>query len=846
MKKATRTALLISIPAAVIAAVFWMFNLSTGTGSWTGKESAEANPFYPGEWMDYQRTWPHDYIKPEHYRSAMRQATEMKHAAARSAYDFSWEPLGPENIGGRITDLVVVPDDLNTMYIGAASGGILKTTDGGETWANVFAFADVISIGDLALDPNNPEVIYAGTGEANASSYSFLGNGIYKSTDGGQNWIHTGLTESAYIGRIVVDYSNSENVFVAACGNLFSPGGERGIYRSQDGGVMWERVLYVDEVTSGIDLVQHPEDPQILYAAMWERQRSLTDRQSFGDGSGIWKSTDGGYSWEEMTNGVPTGNDVGRIGLDISRSDPDVLYAYYDMPGSEVRIYRTDDGGSSWERKKDEVLDGNNSNFGWYFGQVRVDPNDKDILYVLGVGMFRSVAGGESWTQISGYFNSNVIHVDNHAMWIDPASGRIFQGNDGGLYYSDDYGDDWTKINNLPITQFYDIEIDRTLPYRIYGGTQDNNTIRTLSGDADDWHAILGGDGFYSLVDYENNDNIYAEYQWGGLNKSTDGGQSFDYIAGQMSGDRVNWSAPIVMHPTDPQTLYFGTYRVWKSTIGGWGWTAVSGDLTDGDDGSTYHTVTTLAISPIDPEIVVAGTDDGNVHISIDGGDSWDDISAGLPERWITRVAADPNDVNTIYVTVSGFRWDEDEPHVLMSTNLGETWVNISSDLPPLPVNAIAADPENPGYLFIGTDAGVFFTENYGDSWLNIMNGLPNVAVTSMKLHNETRKLVIGTYGLSAYSLNLDEIVAVAENDARSTKAAMLYPNPVTDFLHIAAGSPLVNVEIIDLEGRRVLEMKIAGSERKAELNVEGLAPGIYIARISSGKEIIAERFVKK
>ncbi|MEJ2593772.1 MAG: hypothetical protein P8100_01255 [bacterium] len=466
------------------------------------------NPFYPNEWMDYQRTYPYDHIKPENYKSAMQYAGQMRRASTRAGYDFEWEAAGPENIGGRITDLLVEPGNANTIYVGAASGGIYKTTDGGESWANIFTDAEVISIGDLAMDPNDPDVIYAGTGEANASSYSFIGNGIYKTTDGGESWTHSGLDASAYIGRIIVDYSDAETVFVASCGNLFTPGGERGIYRSEDGGTNWERVLFVDEVTSGIDLVQHPQNPDVIYAAMWERLRGLNFRQSFGDGSGIWKSVDGGDTWQEMTNGVPTDENVGRIGLDIARSDPDVLYAYYDMPGGVVEIYRSSDGGDSWERTKDEVIDGNNSNFGWYFGQIRVDPHDKDIAYVMGVGMYRTTFGGESWEQISGYFNSYEIHVDNHAMWIDPGTGRIFQGNDGGLYYSDNYGDDWTKINNLPITQFYDIEIDYSVPYRVYGGTQDNNTIRTLSGDADDWHPILGGDGFYSIVDYLNNDNI--------------------------------------------------------------------------------------------------------------------------------------------------------------------------------------------------------------------------------------------------------------------------------------------------------------------------------------------------
>ena len=804
------------------------------------------NPFYPSEWMDYQRTFPHKYIKQESYLEARRQASLQRKSASSRSYDFDWKFEGPTNIGGRITDLAIHPDDLNTILIGAASGGILKSTDGGESWTNTFTDASVISIGDLAIDPNNPSVVYAGTGEANASSYSFLGDGIYKSIDGGDTWTHSGLTESAYIGRIIVDYDNSENVFAAACGNLFSPGGERGIYKSKNGGEEWEQILFVNDSTSAIDLVQHPTNPDILYAAMWERLRGLNFRHSFGDGSGIWKTTDGGDNWTELTVGLPTGNDVGRIGIDIAMSNPDVLYAYYDMPFAEVRVFRTEDGGNSWTRTQDGEISGNNSSFGWYFGQVRVDPNNEDRAYILGVGMYRTDDGGNSWKQISGYYNSNIIHVDNHAMYIDQNTGRIFQGNDGGFYYSDDFGDDWKKINNIGLTQFYTIEIDHTKPERIYGGTQDNNTIRTLTGSTDDWHPILGGDGFYTLVDYNNNDNIFAEYQNGRLFKSTDGGEYFDNIAGQMSADRVNWSAPLAMDPVDPEILYFGTYRVWKTTIGGFGWEDVSGDLTQGDDGSGYHTVTTIAVSPVNTNIVLAGTDDGRVHISEDAGDSWTDISEGVPERWITRVAGDPFDENTIYTTVSGFRWEESEPHVLMSNNLGANWVDISGNLPELPVNIIVADPDHEGYLFVGTDAGVYFTENYGEEWVNIMNGLPNVAVTGMKLHNPTRKLVIGTYGISSYSLNIDDLVSVHENMDAAKNNFNFYPNPVQESITIHFSKKVTGISIFDLSGRELRNIEIGLESEIISLNLADFLPGTYLIRVESGETTSTRKFIKE
>ncbi len=572
--------------------------LNHDTSNTNQKEQAHFN--YPSEWMDYQRAYPNEYIKPEVYLEAMEEAAILhKQSASRDIY---WEFSGPTNIGGRITDLAFHPSDMNTIYVGGASGGILKSTNAGQQWENIFTEAAVISIGDLAVDPNNKNVIYAGTGEANASSFSFLGNGIYKSTDAGDSWSHIGLELSAYIGRIVVDHSNSQNVYVAACGNLFSHGGERGIYKSSNGGGSWEQILFINDSTAGIDLVQHPDNPDILYAAMWQRTRGRTYRNSFGDGSGIWKTTDGGDNWTELTNGFPTGDDVGRIGLDISQTNPDVLYAFIDMPNQEVRLYRTDDGGDSWNRGNDNILDEMNSSFGWYFGQVRVDPNDENKIYVMGVDMFTSDDGGQSWTQLAGYFNSDVIHVDHHAMYIDPISQRVYNANDGGLYYSDDQGVHWTEINNIPLTQFYAIDIDHQYPERIYGGTQDNNTIRTTTGSIDDWEAILGGDGMYCLVDYDDNSNVYAESQWGGLSKSTLGGSpgSFNYIAWSMSDDRTNWSAPLAMDPENPNRLYFGTYRVWRSMNGGNSWSSVSSDLTQG--GSNYfHSLTTIDVSPKNP-----------------------------------------------------------------------------------------------------------------------------------------------------------------------------------------------------------------------------------------------------
>jgi photosystem II stability/assembly factor-like uncharacterized protein len=737
----------------------------------------------PNDWLARQKLYPNAGFSYEHYLYALRQADALhKNSPALSN---SWQPAGPYNIGGRITDIAINPANPSTMYIGAASGGIFKTTDSGASWENVFQDAPVISIGALAIDYQNDQILYAGTGEANASSYSFIGNGLYKTFDGGLNWEHIGLEQSAYIGRILIDHSNSERIFVAACGTLFTPNEQRGIFRSNNGGGSWEQVLFVSDSTAGIDIVQHPNDPDILYAAMWERMRGLTYRRSHGVTSGVYKTTDGGNTWSLLSNGLPPGDQKGRIGLAIAQNNPEILYAFIDRKiGNSIvaTVFKTTNGGLNWQQTNDAALQDINSTFGWYFGQIRVDPQNDNRIWALGVELYRSDNGGNSYTQLAGYYNINQIYVDHHAMFIHPQTGFLVHGNDGGLYTSSNYGNSWTKINNLPLTQFYAIGVDYLNPQRIYGGTQDNNTIRTLTGALDDWQRILGGDGFYTLVDYTNSNTIYAESQWGNLYRSDNGGNSFDYIASSFSGDRTNWSSPYVMHPTNPQTLYFGTYRIWKTTNKGNSWVPISGDLTRNLAPSGFSTITTIAISQLNPQMLLAGSDDGRVHVTINEGGQWSDISARLPLRWITRVAFDPFEINTIYASVSGFRWDQPHPYVFRSTDLGQTWESISANLPELPVNVIVADPGLEGQLFVGTDAGIFFTTNGGQHWHSLSQGIPNVPVTDLKIHDPTRELIAGTYGCSAYRLDIDLIIAVNEMTGENTGTGVVmkpvYPNP--------------------------------------------------------------------
>lgn len=864
MKKLLRSISFFLALVAVLSAAFYLLVVSFGNDKSLAENdripshmlSRITTPDGPGsipaDWMDRQRSYPYGRIKPEFYLSAMRQAQVLHNSTLRST-DVNWEFAGPLNIGGRITDIEMPTGSFSTIYIGAASGGIFKTTNNGASWVNIFQDAATLPIGDLAIDPNNADVIWAGTGEANASSQSFRGDGIYKSTDAGETWQNMGLELAGYFGRIIVDHANSNRVFAAVCGNLFTPDPNRGIYRTEDGGLTWEKVLFVNDSVSGIDIVQHPVDPNILYAAMWERMRGLNYRRSFGPGSGIWKSVDGGDTWTLLEGGLPTGNSIGRIGLAISPSSPNILYSFIDRE-EDVAVFRTQNAGQTWVRTNDFSIQGMNSNFGWYFGQIRVHPTNPDVAYIQGVDLYYTVDAGNTWLQLAGYFNGDVIHVDRHAMYIHPVTGRVLEGNDGGLYFSDDSGFSWTKMNNLPLTQFYDIETDYLKPERIYGGTQDNNSIRTTTGNTDEWQAILGGDGFYSLVNPQNSNIIYAEYQWGGLNKSNNGGSYMYGINGYWSNDRVNWSAPVIMRPNDPDLMYFGTYRVWKSTNGGESWTAVSGDLTDGDDGSTFHTITTLACSPVNGNYILAGTDDARVHISINGGGAWTDISDGLPDRWITRVAFDPFDGNTIYATCSGFRWDETLPHVFKSTDLGQTWESISGNLPELPVNAFIADPSMHERYFVGTDAGVFWTKDGGLQWESLNGTLGNVPVTSMKIHDSENFLLIGTYGLGAYKLDLAQLTVGTKNinSVSGLSISSIYPQPYDPsigLLNISIQSDKSSpstISITDLNGKVVYyndDISLQQGSTLLRFN-KNLKPGIYLISVKSQGRQVTEKIL--
>jgi len=807
----------------------------------------------PSEWFFMQRAFPFGQINHDAYIKTLKQAEGMRAEANLYRNTGKWDFAGPINTGGRITDVEMHPSDLNTIYIGAASGGVFKSTDQGISWEPIFDEALSLSIGDIAIAPSNSNIIYVGTGEANAGggSLAYDGVGVYRSDDAGGTWEHIGLEESRNIGRMVVDSYDPDVLYVAAMGNLFANTPDRGIFKTINGGQSWEKVLYVSDSTGAIDIVIHPYNPDTLYAAMWERIRR-PDRRSYGGPTcGIYRSYDGGKSWVELTNGLPVSASAkGRIGIDISVSDPNILYAIYaDRIGVFNGVYVTIDGGDTWTQTNDAALSNAYSAYGWWFGRIKVDPVDPDNVFVIGFDIYRTQDGGLSWSNQSG----NYVHVDQHAAYIHPLDNDfVVLGNDGGLYLSYDGGTTWNWNETLPITQFYTCEIDNQMPWRLYGGSQDNSINRTITGSTDDWETIYGGDGFVVLVDPTDNNYVYAESQYGNLGRSTNGGYSFSNATSGISGsDRINWNCPVIIDPTNPQILYYGSNRLYRSTNRAVSWTAISSDLTNGQGNGNlvYNTLSTIAVSAVNNQIIYTGADDGNVNVSLDGGSTWENVSDGLPERWITKVATDPFEISKAYVTISGYRWDEYMPHVFKTEDYGQTWEDISSGLPEAPVNDIIINPANNNVIFVATDVGVYYTYDGGGSWDILGDNLPKVVVSDIVYNQPTNKLVAGTYGRSMYTYDLeqDPVTGIRQNDLISN--VEIYPNPFRESISIKFNNiePYYIVNIYDISGK-IVKTVSGKSERitwnGTDENGNRCEKGVYFCNINTGKGTLTSKVI--
>jgi len=700
---------------------------------------------------------------------------------------FSFRNIGPTRQSGRFVDFAVPELEPTTIYAATGSGGLWKSMNNGISWESIFDNQPVISIGDVAVAPSDPNIVWVGTGEATTSRSTYWGDGVYKSTDAGKTWSNTGLKESHHIGRIIVDPKNPDIVFVAALGHLYSENPDRGLYKTIDGGKTWTKSLDVkvgDRAIGACDVVMDPKNPKVLYAAAYDKERKPWTFNLGGPGSGIYKTVDAGATWTKLTNGLPGGM-LGRIGLDVALNNPDIVYANIEnanKPGmsdaerlAELRagkasagmigeeVYRSDDAGKTWRKVSPEkqTIGGGP---GYYYMQIRVDPNDVNHVYVLSVGMLHSTDAGKTWSSPFRFGG------DNHGMWIDPKnSNHILLGYDHGLGVTWDGGKNWYHPDELPLAQLYQVGYDMQYPYNVYGGLQDNGSVRGPSskrgGSAivfEDWQTVGGGDGFYNVLDLVTNRYLYNESQFGSLSRTDLYTGESKSITLRDPALRHNWSSPVLVSPHDPAVIYHAANKLLKSPTRGDTWVEASPDLTTndpakmptgkgGDGNIEYCTITALDESPIVRGLVWVGTDDGNVWVTknIDDMKAWtrlNDNIKGNPGYWISHIVASKHQPGTAYVTYTGLRHDDFRPFIYKTTDFGQTWAPIVGNLPNQSVNVVIEDPKNPNLLFAGVDFGLYVTIDGGKIWTE-MKGMPTQPVHDLEIHPRENELIVATHG---------------------------------------------------------------------------------------------------
>lgn len=709
--------------------------------------------------------------------------------------------IGPALTSGRVIDLAVDPTDPATYYVGVASGGVWKTVNAGTTYGPIFDAQGSFSIGAVALDPHNPNVVWVGTGENNSQRSVAYGDGVYRSEDGGKSWTKMGLDKSEHIGKIVVDPRDSRVVYVAAQGPLWNPGGDRGLYKSIDAGKTWKQVLAVSENTGVSDLVVDPRNPDVLYASAYQRRRHVWTLIDGGPESTIYRSTDAGATWTKAEAGLPKG-DKGRIGLAISPVDPDVIYAIVEATRDEGGVFRSRDRGASWEKRGKYV-----SQSPQYYNELVADPFDVDRLYSMDTILQVSDDGGKSWRRLG----EKSKHVDNHAMWIDPRDAEHYLvGCDGGIYESWDRGANWQHKPNLPVTQFYRVSVDDAAPvYNVYGGTQDNFSLggpsRSLTQNgvpSSDWFVTQGGDGFETQIEPGNPDIVYAQAQHGVLTRfDRKSGENIDIQPQPGAGEpglRWNWDSPLLISPHSPTRLYFAANKLFRSDDRGDSWRAVSGDLTrqiernqlqvmgkvqradavaKNASTSLYGNIVALAESPKVEGLLYVGTDDGLIQVSGDGGGAWTRIErfAGVPEStYVSSLVASQHDAGTVYAAFDNHKMGDFKPYALRSSDRGKTWVSIAGDLPARgSVYALAEDHVSADLLFAGTEFGVYFTRDGGKHWLQLKGGMPTIAVKDIAIQKRENDLVLATFGRGFYILDDYTPLRHAAPEALAKEAAI-------------------------------------------------------------------------
>lgn len=752
---------------------------------------------------------------------ALRTKGFEQHQAMKTASpfkDLKWQFVGPKNISGRSTDISVVgPKGKSyTMYVGTASGGLWKTDNEATSWQPIFDQYPSATIGDVTVAPSNPNIVWAGTGEANIFRSSQAGIGVFKSTDAGKTWQHMGLADTSTIPRIVIHPTNPDVVYVAASGHEWTNNAERGVFKSSDGGTTWQKVLFENVKAGPIDLAMDPSDPNTLYASVWQRIRlKWNDPRNFPDyeGSGIYKSTDAGHTWAPINNGLPEAKSRGRIGIDVCKTKPNVVYALvdnyvlsreptedekndpYGLPSAGfikgATVYRSDDKGGTWTQvsglispEQKTFMERSSNTYGWVFGQIRVDPNDANTVYTMGLNLNVSTDGGKTFARLS------TPGGDHHGLWIDPDnSNYLVNVFDQGFAMSYDRGQTWKDSRlTLPLAQFFNISYDMATPFRVYGSMQDHGSFRgavDLRGGRDriptvDFDSTPGGEGSTHAIDPADSNIIYSSGFYGTVTRS-------DLSKPEPQQDKAllpptypeeprlrgEWLAPTILSPHSSQILYHGMQSLLMSRDRGDTWDLISPDLTyntaseKGD--IPYHTIFTISESPLRFGLIYVGTDDGKAQVTRDGGKTWTEIMKGLPyQKWVSRIVASAFDLGTVYMTQNGKRDDDFTAYVWKSTDFGKTWISIVGNIPLGPVNVIREDPSNKSILYVGTDAGVYATTDGGKTWNTLGSNLPTAYVHDLIIHPRDNIIVIATHGRGMWALDAEPINKKSQRQRRN------------------------------------------------------------------------------
>jgi photosystem II stability/assembly factor-like uncharacterized protein len=728
---------------------------------------------FPYDYFFIQRSYP-DYkeIFPglERAKNIARQA--MNSGSRSLNFNLQWQIEGPTDIGGRTNVIAIDPTNPSVMYTGTSGGGIFKTTDGGNSWNSVVDTLSYFAVGDIEIDPNNHNTIYVGLGDPNIRGYVAYGNGILKSTDSGSTWHNIGLAETRIISKIAINPLNSNTIYAGAMGLPSVEDTSRGLYKSTDGGQTWSQVLFVSDSAGIIDVILDYADTNTIYATSWNRVRQQLYSVLAGPDAKIWKSTDGGTTWNVLTNGLPTGVTFSRISIAQSSQNHNTLYAEYVDSLSEdlYGIYKTTDGGNTWTTVNTSQLAGQGilGGAGWYFGNLTINPYNDGTIYVPGVDMW-STSDGVNWNMVGPPWYTYQLHADKHCLRFIGQDTMILC-TDGGNFESPDQGNTWNPINVMPNTQFYHVSYTAFQPGVYYGGAQDNGTTSGNHTSMNTWPRDFGGDGFQQRFNQSNGLIWYTEDQFGGIVYTDDGGNTYNGATNGINGnDRVNWDAPYIISSADPNRLYTGTYLMYKSTgsyIPNWvpvsnSLTATPTNLSSGATSATAspYTVSTIGESPVNSNNVYAGTGDGHLWRTTDQGNTWEDISGTLPNRYVTHVKASNVHANVVFVSHSGYNDNDYIPHIHYSTDTGNTWTDISGDLPPFAVNHIELTNINDSLIFVATDGGVYYTLNQGAHWDRLGTNMPFFVIYDIELDPSTQTLLAATYARSIWSIGVDSIL---------------------------------------------------------------------------------------